>query len=43
MKRLILFFMVITVLSSCQEKAPEPKEPEVAEADPMMEKFQNNV
>ena len=43
MKRLILFFMVITVLSSCQERAPEPKEPEIAEADPMMEKFHKNV
>ncbi len=43
MRHLILFFTALLVLTACQEKAPEPQEPEVAEVDPMMEKFHKNV
>ncbi len=43
MKNLIFLLMAVLVLSSCQEKAPEPKEPEMAEVDPNIEKFNANV
>lgn len=35
--------MALLVFSACQEKAPEPKEPEVATVDPNLENFHKNV
>ena len=43
MKNVLLILLALVVFSSCQEKAPAPKEAEVAEVDPNMEKFHKNV
>ncbi len=43
MKNFILFFAVLTLLASCQEKAAPVEKEEVAEVDPNLENFHKNV
>ena len=43
MKKVLLILLAMAIFTSCQEKAPAPKEAEVAEVDPNMEKFHKNV
>ena len=43
MKKVLVFLFALALLTSCQEKAPAPKEAEVVEVDPNMEKFRKNV
>ena len=43
MKKLILILVIPLLIVACQEKAPEPKEAEVATVDPNLEIFNKNV
>ena len=43
MKKVVFILLALALFMSCQEKATAPKEAEVVEVDPNMEKFHKNV